>query len=340
MTSGPAWWQRGAIYQIYPRSFADSDGDGIGDLPGITERLDHIEALGAEAIWLSPFYRSPMADFGYDVADYRDVDPVFGTLADFDALLEAAHRPRHPRGRRLGAEPQLGPARVVPRVAVVAREPAPRLVRLARRRRQRRAAERLAVRVPGRRPRVDVRRGDRAVVPALVHGRAARPQLGQPRGRGGDARHAALLAGPRGRRLPGRRAPAAGARPAPALERGRRAPPRPGLGDDARAPARYPPRGRRVRGPDARRRGGDRRPAPRRHVPQRRRPAAPRAQLRLRRPGLERRGVRARRSPTSRRSRAASPGPRGSWATTTCRASRRASTAAAASARRGRARCC
>src|SRR6187200_2722581 len=91
MTAGPAWWQRGAIYQIYPRSFADSDGDGVGDLPGITGRLDHIGALGAEAIWLSPFYRSPMADFGYDVADYRDVDPVFGTLADFDALLEAAH---------------------------------------------------------------------------------------------------------------------------------------------------------------------------------------------------------------------------------------------------------
>jgi alpha-glucosidase len=87
----PAWWQRGAIYQIYPRSFADSDGDGVGDLGGIREHLDHIEALGAEAIWLSPFYRSPMADFGYDVSDYCDVDPAFGTLADFDALVEASH---------------------------------------------------------------------------------------------------------------------------------------------------------------------------------------------------------------------------------------------------------
>src|SRR3954469_496243 len=91
------WWQRGAIYQVYPRSFADGDGDGIGDLRGIIARLDHLNdgtpaSLGVEAIWLSPFYRSPMADFGYDVADYCDVDPVFGTLADFDALVEESHR--------------------------------------------------------------------------------------------------------------------------------------------------------------------------------------------------------------------------------------------------------
>ena len=85
------WWQRGAIYQIYPRSFSDSDGDGVGDLRGVTSRLDYLRSLGAAAIWLSPFYRSPMADFGYDVADYTDVDPLFGTLADFDALVEAAH---------------------------------------------------------------------------------------------------------------------------------------------------------------------------------------------------------------------------------------------------------
>src|SRR3954447_22783846 len=91
MEPGTAWWQRGAIYQIYPRSLADSSGDGVGDLRGVVEHLDHLEALGVAAVWLSPFYRSPMADFGYDVADYSDVDPLFGTLADLDDLLARAH---------------------------------------------------------------------------------------------------------------------------------------------------------------------------------------------------------------------------------------------------------
>lgn len=85
------WWRGASIYQIYPRSFCDSNGDGIGDLPGITSRLDHVARLGADAIWISPFFKSPMKDFGYDVADYCDVDPIFGTLADFDALVARAH---------------------------------------------------------------------------------------------------------------------------------------------------------------------------------------------------------------------------------------------------------
>ncbi len=85
------WWLGASIYQIYPRSFLDSNGDGIGDLPGITARLDHVASLNVDAIWLSPFFTSPMRDFGYDVADYRGVDPIFGTLADFDALIARAH---------------------------------------------------------------------------------------------------------------------------------------------------------------------------------------------------------------------------------------------------------
>ncbi len=86
------WWQRACIYQIYPRSFADSNGDGVGDLEGIRRHLDHVQALGVDAIWLSPIYRSPMADAGYDVSDYQDVDPIFGNLADAERLIEEAHR--------------------------------------------------------------------------------------------------------------------------------------------------------------------------------------------------------------------------------------------------------
>jgi alpha-glucosidase len=85
------WWQDAVIYQIYPRSFQDSDGDGVGDLAGIVARLDHIAGLGADAIWLSPIHPSPLADYGYDVSDYTTVDPTLGRLADFDALVEGAH---------------------------------------------------------------------------------------------------------------------------------------------------------------------------------------------------------------------------------------------------------
>ncbi|WP_353115994.1 glycoside hydrolase family 13 protein [Microbacterium sp.] len=88
---GSQWWRSAVIYQIYPRSFADASGDGIGDLPGITSRLDALKQLGVDAIWLSPFMTSPQKDAGYDVADYRDVDPLFGTLADFDEMLAQAH---------------------------------------------------------------------------------------------------------------------------------------------------------------------------------------------------------------------------------------------------------
>jgi alpha-glucosidase len=88
------WWQQGIIYQIYPRSFMDSNGDGIGDLPGLISKLDYLQWLGIDAIWISPIFPSPMADFGYDVSDYTDIHPPFGTLADFDTLVAEAHRRR------------------------------------------------------------------------------------------------------------------------------------------------------------------------------------------------------------------------------------------------------
>jgi oligo-1,6-glucosidase len=91
------WWATSVVYQVYPRSFKDSDGDGVGDLRGILEKLDYLQALGVDVLWVSPFYRSPMVDNGYDISDYREVDPLFGTLGDVDELIEALHR----RGMRL-----------------------------------------------------------------------------------------------------------------------------------------------------------------------------------------------------------------------------------------------
>ena len=91
MTKTSDWWRGAVIYQVYPRSFMDSNADGVGDLPGITQRLDYIASLGVDAVWISPIQKSPMKDFGYDVSDYDDVDPIFGTLADFEALIQRAH---------------------------------------------------------------------------------------------------------------------------------------------------------------------------------------------------------------------------------------------------------
>ena len=99
---GDPWWKSAVVYQIYPRSFADANGDGVGDLEGVRRHLDHLAWLGVDALWLSPFYRSPMKDFGYDVSDYCDVDPLFGDLADFDRstfilLSGNSGIPDHPR---------------------------------------------------------------------------------------------------------------------------------------------------------------------------------------------------------------------------------------------------
>src|SRR4029453_14950454 len=89
--TGSVWWKRGVIYQIYPRSFQDTNDDGVGDLKGIAERLDYLKCLGVDAIWILPGYPPPMADFGYDVRDYCSIDPLFGSLDDFDRLVAAAH---------------------------------------------------------------------------------------------------------------------------------------------------------------------------------------------------------------------------------------------------------
>src|SRR5947209_17164921 len=88
---GEFWWRDGVFYQIYPRSFQDSNSDGVGDIRGIIERLPYLLTLGIDAIWLSPIFSSPMADFGYDIADYTAVDPLFGSMQDFEALVSAAH---------------------------------------------------------------------------------------------------------------------------------------------------------------------------------------------------------------------------------------------------------
>src|SRR4030088_2448152 len=168
------WWRSAVVYQIYPRSFADADADGVGALPGITRRLEHVRDRGADAVWLSPIYRSPMADFGYDIADHTDVDPIFGSLADADALIARAHE----LGLRipgLRPEPHVRPASVVCRVPGQSRLTKARLVRVARRRG---GAQQLDV--DFRRPaaRLDARSRDRRVVPSLVPPRAARPPLG------------------------------------------------------------------------------------------------------------------------------------------------------------------
>src|SRR3954451_4802120 len=91
---GHQWWQHAVFYEIYPRSFADSNRDGTGDLNGITGRLDYLKTLGVDAIWLTPFFPSPQIDFGYDVSDYENIDPQYGTLADFDRLIAEAHKRR------------------------------------------------------------------------------------------------------------------------------------------------------------------------------------------------------------------------------------------------------
>ena len=246
------WWRDAVIYQVYPRSWADADGDGMGDLPGITARLPYLRDLGVDAVWLSPFYVSPMNDAGYDVADYRDIDPRFGSLADADAMVATAHDlglkvlvdlvPNHTSSEHAWFRAALAAGPGSPeRERYVFRDGAgPE---------RRGAAEQLAVGL--RRPRLDPghrgRRHAGPVVPAHLRRHPARPELAAPGGARGVPRHPALLVRPGRRRLPGRRrarprqarGPARLARHGRALRRGRRrrrAPPATGATSSSSAP--------------------------------------------------------------------------------------------------------
>ncbi len=130
------WYQHAVFYEIYPRSFMDSNGDGIGDLNGIASKLDYLKALGVDAIWIAPCFPSPQVDFGYDVSDYENIDPMYGTLADFDRLQKLGADARHQNHSRFRREPHFRPASLVPRFAFLAHRAETRLVHLARRQRR------------------------------------------------------------------------------------------------------------------------------------------------------------------------------------------------------------
>ena len=199
-----AWWHRAVVYQMYPRSFADSDGDGIGDLGGILAHLDHLAELGVDVLWLSPIYPSPQDDNGYDISDYQDIDPIVRHARAVRRADRGAARARHEARDGPRGQPHLRRAPVVRRVARRRRR-RPSATgtgggRRGRAGRRRAPTDQLAVVLL--RLGVGARRGDGRVLPAPVQPQAARPQLGEPRGPAGGVRDDALVAGPRGRRVP------------------------------------------------------------------------------------------------------------------------------------------
>ena len=210
-----AWWRDAVIYQVYPRSWADADGDGMGDLPGVTARLPYLRDLGVDAVWLSPFYVSPMNDAGYDVADYRTIDPRFGSLDDADAMVATAHDlglkvlvdlvPNHTSSEHAWF-----------RAALAAGPGSPERERYIFR--DGRGAN--GEEPPNNWPSVFGGRGwtrvteadgiPRPVVPAHLRRHPARPELEPPRGGRRVPRHPAVLVRAGHRRLPGRRRPRPG----------------------------------------------------------------------------------------------------------------------------------
>ena len=187
------WYKNAIIYCLDVETYADSDGDGVGDFRGLTARLDYLAGLGVTCLWLMPFYPTPNRDDGYDISDYCNVDPRYGTMADFAEFMRRGAGARPPRHRRPGPQPHLGRASLVPGGA--ARPPlhVPRLLRLARRRPGDTSDE---VVLPRRsRRHLDLRRAGEGLVPAPLLRLPARPELREPRGARGDSQdHGALAA--------------------------------------------------------------------------------------------------------------------------------------------------
>ncbi len=199
----PTWWQRGIVYQIYPRSFRDASGDGVGDLAGIREKADYLAWLGIDAVWLSPIYPSPDVDLGYDISDYRNIHPAFGTLEDFDALVAALHE------REIKLILDLVPNHTSDQHSWFLESRDPDSARhdwyVWREGRPDGSRPNNWVSYFGE-PGVALPRSAGQVVPALLRSGAAGPELGQPGGAGSDPRRDAVLARPGRRRVPGRRA--------------------------------------------------------------------------------------------------------------------------------------
>ncbi len=199
----PLWYRDAVFYQLHVKTFCDSDGDGVGDFRGLTSKLDYLAALGVDCLWLLPTFPSPFRDDGYDIADYYNIHPGYGTLEDFRAFLEAAHARGLQVITELVTQSHLRPASVVPGGAQLDRQPAPRLVRVER---HRRPLPRRPHHLPRHRVvQLGVGSGVEGLLLAPLLQPSAGPELRQPGGARGDVERHAVLAGHGRRRLPRRR---------------------------------------------------------------------------------------------------------------------------------------